>query len=327
MNGGWSQSHQRPAPRFAMPLPFPSTSSPLAAPRCALLALMAAVGAAWTQMFVWLGVALIIDGIDGPLARRLGVAERLPRWSGDLLDFVVDYVTYVFVPAYAMVASGLLPASVSLALGLIVTVTGALYFADRQMKTSDSYFRGFPALWNVVAFYLFVLKPAPWLGAGVIIALAAATFAPIISSIRCECRDGVAQHGRAGTVGIARAVRARAKPRSAGLGRGGACRDCLLFRDRWADAPRGLIPCAALMTTYDRALAKELRQERKMVAAVRVHKVGGPEVLTYEQVDVPPPGQARFGSSSTPCGVNFVDVYFRIRPLSCARRLAIRRRQ
>jgi phosphatidylcholine synthase len=146
---------------------------------CALLALMAAVGAAWTEMFVWLGVAAIIDGIDGTFARRLRVAELLPRWSGDLLDFVVDYTTYVFVPAYAMVASGLLPPSVALALGLIVTVTGALYFADRRMKTSDSYFRGFPALWNVVAFYLFVLKPAPWLAAGAIVALAAATFAPI----------------------------------------------------------------------------------------------------------------------------------------------------
>jgi phosphatidylcholine synthase len=146
---------------------------------CALLALMAAVGAAWTEMFVWLGVAVVIDGIDGTFARRLRLAELLPRWSGDLLDFVVDYTTYVFVPAYAMVASGLLPASLALALGLIVTVTGALYFADRRMKTSDSYFRGFPALWNVVAFYLFVLKPAPWLAAGAIVALAAATFAPI----------------------------------------------------------------------------------------------------------------------------------------------------
>jgi phosphatidylcholine synthase len=146
---------------------------------CALLALLAAVNTGWTQMFAWLGVAAIIDGIDGTLARRLRVTEVLPRWSGDVLDFVVDYVTYVFVPAYAMVAGGLLPPAVALALGLVITVTGALYFADRRMKTSDSYFRGFPALWNVVAFYIFVLKPTPWLGAGVIIALAAATFAPV----------------------------------------------------------------------------------------------------------------------------------------------------
>ena len=146
---------------------------------CALLALIAAVSADWTRMFLWLGLALIIDGIDGTFARRLRVDELLPRWSGDVLDFVVDFTTYVFVPAYAIAEGAVLPASVALALGLIVTVTGALYFADRRMKTADSYFRGFPALWNVVAFYLFLLKPAPWLGAFAVIVLAAATFAPI----------------------------------------------------------------------------------------------------------------------------------------------------
>jgi len=71
---------------------------------CALLALIAAVGAAWPQMFAWLGIALVIDAVDGTLARRLEVAQVLPRWSGDLLDFVVDFATYVFVPAYAIVA-------------------------------------------------------------------------------------------------------------------------------------------------------------------------------------------------------------------------------
>jgi phosphatidylcholine synthase len=146
---------------------------------CALLALIAAVGARWTPMFVWLGLATIIDGVDGTLARRLRVAELLPRWSGEVLDFVVDFATYVFVPAYALAAGGLLPGAVAIALGVVVVVTGALYFADRRMKTADSYFRGFPALWNVVAFYVFVLKPAPWLGAIVIVVLAAATFAPV----------------------------------------------------------------------------------------------------------------------------------------------------
>ncbi len=146
---------------------------------CALLALVAAVGGNWTRMFVWLGVALIIDGVDGTFARKLRVAETLPRWSGEMLDFVVDYATYVFVPAYAIATGGVLPDSVALALSLVVAVTGALYFADRRMKASDSYFRGFPALWNVVAFYLFVLKPAPWMGALAVAVLAAATFAPI----------------------------------------------------------------------------------------------------------------------------------------------------
>ena len=146
---------------------------------CALLALMAAVRAGWPEMFAWLGAALVIDGLDGTFARRLGVARLLPRWSGDVLDFVVDFTTYVFVPAYAIVAGGLLPQSAAIPLGLIITVTGALYFADRRMKTHDSYFRGFPALWNVAAFYLFALKPAPWLGAAAILVLATATFVPI----------------------------------------------------------------------------------------------------------------------------------------------------
>ena len=64
-------------------------------------------------------------------------------------------------------------------LGALIVITGSLYFADRQMKTSDYYFRGFPALWNVAAFYLFLLKPPPWLGALVVVALAVLTFVPI----------------------------------------------------------------------------------------------------------------------------------------------------
>jgi phosphatidylcholine synthase len=129
-------------------------------------------------MFAWLGLALLIDGLDGTIARRLRVAEVLPRWSGEVLDLVVDILNYVFVPAYALVTSGLLPGAAATPLGLVVVVTGSLYFADRWMKTTDYYFRGFPALWNVAAFYLFLLRPAPWLGAVAVGALAALTFVP-----------------------------------------------------------------------------------------------------------------------------------------------------
>jgi phosphatidylcholine synthase len=146
---------------------------------CALLALLAAVRADWPHMFVWLGIALVIDGIDGTFARYLRVAELLPRWSGDVLDLVVDILNYVFVPAYAITASALLPQAVAVALGVLVVVTGSLYFADRLMKTSDYYFRGFPALWNVAAFYLFLIKPSPWLCALAVAFLAALTFVPI----------------------------------------------------------------------------------------------------------------------------------------------------
>jgi phosphatidylcholine synthase len=146
---------------------------------CAFLALLAAVHGKWPHMFLWLGGALVIDGIDGALARWFRVAEVLPRWSGDVLDLVVDIMTYVFVPAYALAAGGLLPPSVATVLGLVIVMTGSLYFADRRMKTADCYFRGFPAVWNVAAFYLFLLKLPSWLAALSIVALSALTFVPI----------------------------------------------------------------------------------------------------------------------------------------------------
>jgi phosphatidylcholine synthase len=144
----------------------------------ALVALLAAVRGAFDLMFLCLGIALIVDGIDGTIARALKVAELLPRWSGDVLDLVVDFVTYVFVPAYAIAAGGLMPEPLALLAGMIIVVTGALYFADRQMKTADNYFRGFPALWNVAAFYLFLLKPGRPVAVLIVAALAALTFVP-----------------------------------------------------------------------------------------------------------------------------------------------------
>jgi phosphatidylcholine synthase len=145
----------------------------------ALLAMMAAVEQRWTAMFLWLGVALIVDGVDGALARHFRVAARLPRWSGDTLDLVVDILTYVFVPAYALVVAGVFPDALAIPLAMLILITGVLYFADQSMKSADNYFMGFPAVWNVVAFYLLLLRPTPWIGTLVVLLLAAATFAPI----------------------------------------------------------------------------------------------------------------------------------------------------
>lgn len=145
----------------------------------ALLALILATGGHWSAMFFCLGVALVVDGIDGPIARAFDVKETLPRWSGDTLDLVVDFTTYVFVPAYAIAASGLLPHYLAIAAGLVVVISGALYFADRNMKTDDNYFRGFPAVWNLAAFYLYLLEPPEWIAAIGVAALAGLSFAPI----------------------------------------------------------------------------------------------------------------------------------------------------
>jgi phosphatidylcholine synthase len=143
-----------------------------------LIALLEAVREHWAAMFAWLGLALLIDALDGPIARRLDVARVQPNWSGDVLDLVVDFVTYVFVPAYAITASRLLLPVAAPILGAGIVVSGALYFADRRMKAEDNHFRGFPALWNAAAFYLFLLHPSPALGTLGIAILIGLTFVP-----------------------------------------------------------------------------------------------------------------------------------------------------
>jgi phosphatidylcholine synthase len=144
----------------------------------ALLALLEAVREHWAAMFAWLGAALIVDAADGPMARRLDVVRLQPNWSGDVLDLVVDFVTYVFVPAYAITASGLLLPVAAPLLGIGVATSGALYFADRRMKRDDNHFRGFPGLWNAAAFYLFLLHWPPLLSSLAIALLIVATFLP-----------------------------------------------------------------------------------------------------------------------------------------------------
>jgi phosphatidylcholine synthase len=144
----------------------------------ALIALLEAVREHWAAMFGWLGAALVIDALDGPIARRLDVARVQPDWSGEVLDLVVDFVTYVFVPAYAITASGLLLPVTAPLLGVGIVVSGALYFADRRMKAEDNHFRGFPALWNAAAFYLFLLHLPPALSSLVVAVLIVLTFVP-----------------------------------------------------------------------------------------------------------------------------------------------------
>ena len=144
----------------------------------ALIALLEAVREHWAAMFWWLGVALVIDGVDGPIARRLEVERVQPNWSGEVLDLVVDFVTYVFVPAYAITASGFLWPLAAPILGFGITVSGALYFADRRMKSADNHFRGFPGLWNVAAFYLFLLQWPPAASTVAMAILIVLTFMP-----------------------------------------------------------------------------------------------------------------------------------------------------
>ena len=147
----------------------------------ALVALDAAIERDFPATFAWLGAAMVIDGIDGPLARAARVSKTAPSIDGAVLDLVVDFLAYVVTPVVALWRSDLLPTPVAFWIGLLVTGASALYFADRRMKTPDNWFRGFPAVWNVFVFYLFVFRP-PWpVGAAAMLIGVATMFAPIVS--------------------------------------------------------------------------------------------------------------------------------------------------
>ncbi|GLQ36094.1 phosphatidylcholine synthase [Amylibacter marinus] len=129
----------------------------------AMLALLAAVDLMWDMMFLWLVVAFFVDGIDGPLARRYNVKENAREYDGVLLDLIIDYLTYVFIPAFALFKSGLFNGWTGWAAIIIITFASALYFADTRMKTRDNSFAGFPGCWNMFAVVIFATKPNFWI--------------------------------------------------------------------------------------------------------------------------------------------------------------------
>jgi phosphatidylcholine synthase len=145
----------------------------------AFLALLAIEQRDWPLALIWLAVALAVDAFDGTLARWAHVKLRAPRIDGEALDLIIDYLNYVFVPTVLIWRAELVPAALAPWLAAAILISALYTFARRDMKTEDNYFRGFPALWNVVAFYLFVARPGPEVGAIIVVALAALTFTSV----------------------------------------------------------------------------------------------------------------------------------------------------
>ncbi len=154
----------------------------------AMLAMLEAVAGDWPMMWFWLVVAFFVDGIDGPLARRYHVKHKAPRIDGVLLDLIIDYLTYVFIPAFALFWSGILPGWTGWFAIFVITFASALYFADTRMKTSDNSFSGFPGCWNMVVLVLFAIEPNFWVSLAIVTVLAIAMFVPIkfVHPVRTE---------------------------------------------------------------------------------------------------------------------------------------------
>jgi phosphatidylcholine synthase len=105
------------------------------------------------RVFMWLTVAVLIDATDGPLARRWHVKSRVPHINGRVIDDIVDYLTFTFVPLLLVWRLQWLspPAGLWVSLAMIASLLG---FANTRVKQErEGFFLGFPSYWNVYAFY------------------------------------------------------------------------------------------------------------------------------------------------------------------------------
>jgi phosphatidylcholine synthase len=144
-----------------------------------LLAVFATIRGDVREAFLWMAYTVAIDSIDGTLARTVRVKEVLPFVDGSRLDDVVDYFTYVGVPAFFLVHMDLMPASVAIPVASLVLVASGYGFSQTAAKTPDHFFTGFPSYWNVVAFYLYVLEWPKPLNAAIVAILAILVFVPL----------------------------------------------------------------------------------------------------------------------------------------------------
>lgn len=159
----------------------------------AFFALIATMEHRYEAAFIWLGVAFIIDGLDGPLARHFDTKTNLPQFCGERLDLIIDYVTYVLIPAFMIYQAGLLPGGCNAVAAIVILLSSLYHFSDTESKTDDGYFVGFPAIWNLVVFYLFAVPIPPFASFVLIASLAALTFVPFkwVHPVRVRAMRGV----------------------------------------------------------------------------------------------------------------------------------------
>ena len=129
--------------------------------------------------FLWLGLALLIDGLDGSLARKIGVTDKTPNIDGSALDLVIDYLNYVIIPALMIYWFQFVPPGWEIYIPAGIVAVSLYTFANINMKTSDYYFSGWPAIWNILVLYFYILGTNLWINLIVIIILYILTFVPI----------------------------------------------------------------------------------------------------------------------------------------------------
>lgn len=144
-----------------------------------LLAILAIANQQWVMAFAWMAAAIFVDSFDGFLARRLRVKAVLPEFDGALLDNIVDFLNYVFVPGFFLAVGDILPPHIGIPAAIILMLASAYQFCQSDAKTEDHYFTGFPSYWNIMVFYMFILSLNGWINTAIVVLLSALVFVPI----------------------------------------------------------------------------------------------------------------------------------------------------
>ena len=146
----------------------------------ATLAMLALADNQPKLMWLYLGIALVVDGVDGSMARAAEVGKYAPNFDGVILDSIIDYLTWTFIPALFMFKTGLLGEGAwGVFLLVLINLTSMFCYANAQMKTNDYYFMGFPAAWNIVALALWFMNPSLLATSIIVIIFSILTWAPI----------------------------------------------------------------------------------------------------------------------------------------------------
>ena len=144
-----------------------------------LLSILAIVEEKWITAFTWMMLAVIVDAVDGALARHFRVKDVVPQFDGALLDNIVDYFNYVLVPTFIIYQAELVPAVLLVPTISMIALSSAYQFCNTDAKTEDHFFTGFPSYWNIVIPYLLLTNANPWVGGAILIGCAILVFVPI----------------------------------------------------------------------------------------------------------------------------------------------------
>ena len=144
-----------------------------------LMALLAIYHQQWMASFWFMGIAVVVDAVDGLFARLIKIKRVIPEINGELLDNLVDFVNYTIVPAFFILVAPLVPEFWRIPCAIAITFSSAYQFTQVDAKTSDHFFKGFPSYWNIVVFYLYFCQMNAWANVAVLFVLAVLCFIPI----------------------------------------------------------------------------------------------------------------------------------------------------